>query len=320
MESTLLDFLGQLPPIVYVMFCGSGITLFISLVLIVNARIRRSQQRMIAQSEAAAQEAFAREFATYRGKSSDGSADDLPDLDALVNMPPAPATASANPTADAQFTADELSTATPVFPAATDKTKPRTYSLRLNNGRQTEVVEILTVVRDLSDGKPVVVINGTAYHIDEPITDSEDKRRFETNIRELARSLNGGAAATSTPARPAPDKSAAPPPPAEPFADGTPGALPDYTALADQPMTPKKRKELEPVPELNIAGAIEAYLQYKLRQTPDYAGRSIHVHAAPGGGVKIEVDGRFFDMVDEVDEPGVRDFITTAIAEWQERQ
>jgi hypothetical protein len=128
---------------------------------------------------------------------------------------------------------------------------------------------------------------------------------------------------------PAPPKPAAKPtmPPPPPSMNGPlPGDLPKFRDLPQQEkikpggLFRQPRAEIEPVPELNIAGAIEAYLQHKLRQTPDYYGRSIHVHSAPGGGVMIEVDGEYFEAVSDVYDPEVRDFISTAIQEWQERQ
>jgi hypothetical protein len=74
------------------------------------------------------------------------------------------------------------------------------------------------------------------------------------------------------------------------------------------------------VPELDIAGSIEAFLQHKLESTGAYPGREIHVHNAPGGGVRILVDDDYYDAVSDVDDPEVRDYLTATIEEWQERQ
>jgi hypothetical protein len=100
-----------------------------------------------------------------------------------------------------------------------------------------------------------------------------------------------------------------------------PGDLPSFR-LEDNPIEKRKRgqkQDIKPVPELNIAGAIEAYLQYKLRHTPEFDGRSIHIYPSPDGGVSIEVDDRYYDAVSDIDDPTVREFIATAIQEWQER-
>jgi hypothetical protein len=115
-----------------------------------------------------------------------------------------------------------------------------------------------------------------------------------------------------------------PPPPA---ADGKmPGDLPRFS-MDSEPQVVKKRggllgrkkTQFVPVPELDLAGAIEAYLQHKLRHTPEYDGRSIHVHPSPDGGVAIEVDGTFYDTVGDVAETDVRGFLSATIQEWQER-
>jgi hypothetical protein len=116
-----------------------------------------------------------------------------------------------------------------------------------------------------------------------------------------------------------------PPPPIG--ADGEmPGDLPSFR-LEDHPVEVKrggllrpKKFESAPVPDLDIPSAIEAYLQHKLRHTPEYAGREIHVRPAPGGGVRIQVDQTFFDAVDDVSDPEIRAFIQVAIQEWQDRQ
>ena len=100
-----------------------------------------------------------------------------------------------------------------------------------------------------------------------------------------------------------------------------PGDLPSFK-LDDNPYERPKRgqkKEVKPVPELNIAGAIEAYLQYKLHNTPEYAGHSIHIYPSPDGGVSIEVDGRYYDAVGDIPDTEVREFIAGAIQEWQDR-
>lgn len=130
---------------------------------------------------------------------------------------------------------------------------------------------------------------------------------------------------------------AVPPPPAKPKAparprppitpEGTmPGDLASYK-LEDNPvkitkggLLKRQKYESAPIPELDIARAIEAYLQHKLLHTEEFDGRSIHIHSGVGGGVRIEVDGKFFEAVSDVDEPDIRDFLTETIQEWQDRQ
>jgi hypothetical protein len=112
----------------------------------------------------------------------------------------------------------------------------------------------------------------------------------------------------------------APPAPQKP-AGPLPGDLPSFK-LDDNPLGKLRRlrkSEVKPVPEINLAGAIDAYLQYKLQNTPEYVERSIHILPASDGGVSIEVDGRYYDAVGDVADEAVRNFIGQAIEEWQER-
>lgn len=105
-----------------------------------------------------------------------------------------------------------------------------------------------------------------------------------------------------------------------------PGDLPrykdnEYTSVHDSGgLFRRKKLEVKPIPELDIAGAIEAFIQHKLAQMPEYAQRSIHVLPAPDGGVSIEVDGRFYDAVGDVEDQAVREFLSVSIQEWQSRQ
>lgn len=79
-------------------------------------------------------------------------------------------------------------------------------------------------------------------------------------------------------------------------------------------------KEVEQkVEEINIAKAIETYLQYKISKAPEMQNRGIHIRSGLGGGVRIEVEGKSYDFVDEVEQADARDFIQQAINEWQER-
>ena len=92
--------------------------------------------------------------------------------------------------------------------------------------------------------------------------------------------------------------------------------------MPDTPVKPKRgqRPVAEPIPEINIAEAIESFLQHKLAQSPEYGERSIHVRPALHGGVTIEVDGAFYEAVGEVADEEVREYLTATIAEWQARQ
>lgn len=131
---------------------------------------------------------------------------------------------------------------------------------------------------------------------------------------------------------------AAPPPPApaskpaapkrQPTNGGTPvpgAALPNYRDQSEPTITKQgifrpPKVEFAPIPELNLASAIEAYLQHRLYATQEFPEREIHVHSAPGGGVRIQVDEMYYDAVGDIDEPAIRGFIAETIEEWQDQQ
>lgn len=116
-----------------------------------------------------------------------------------------------------------------------------------------------------------------------------------------------------------------PPPPID--SEGhLPGDLPSYKLddlqvnIESRGAFRKAKVTVEEPPELNIADAIDAYLQHKLRYTPEMDGTRIGIMPSMSGGVRIVVNGQAYEAVDEVAEPKVRAFIQQAIAEWQERQ
>lgn len=218
-----------------------------------------------------------------------------------------------------------------------------TLALVLTNGTPVEVVRGLTILRDIVDGSLIAQIGGSAYA---GLADLPNvKTRFVRVMRDAAAlaEKSGGKVADlntigSEPAarlsdliqqpqqpptniaNPAAVAASAPPPPITP--DGRmPGDLPNYQALKEQPLFQKRRRgeKAAPVPELDIAGAIEAYLQHKMSHTPGYQGRDIHVLPNGTGGVRIEVEGVPFDAVDEVRDPEVRAFLLQTIQEWQDR-
>jgi len=142
----------------------------------------------------------------------------------------------------------------------------------------------------------------------------EDKPITESKVTSASKPVSGS---KNVP------KSNTPPPP---LADGTlPGDLPSYK-FDDNPANIEKKRgrvtkvEFTPPPEVDIVGAIEAYLQYKINHTPEYQGKNIHVHPSPSGGVSIQVDNEYFDSVDEVSNQDVRAFLRETIDEWQDRQ
>jgi hypothetical protein len=220
---------------------------------------------------------------------------------------------------------DPLPVQSPAPAASAPVSRSSTYTVELTSGRRVEAAEVMTIARDLADGGLIIQIGDRAYRNPAEIDNEATRRRFNTTVRELARqAMNAdkqpNAKSTAPSERSAPRT--APPPPPTSTTGAMPGDLPKFRADETPLLAPRKRNQPPPppVPDLNIADAIETYLQYKLSHTPEYAGRSIHVHAAPGGGVAIEVDGQFYETVGEVDNDDVRDFLANTIEEWQSRQ
>jgi hypothetical protein len=322
MESGFDDFLRQIPTGPIVMLCVSGILMIVALVAIVRARAQKAKSsRTPSQTPAYIPAAPA-------------AASELPDLDMLI-----PASPPSQP------------------PATSRPARKGTYSVALNGGERAEAVEVMAILRDVVDGGLIVQLGDKSYrHLS---NDDPAKANFMKIMRELAgivkteplsapkaeevkspnadpmpvtseafgeppslRDLIGDSQPAQVEVKPKP--TFVPPPPTSPAGE-MPGDLPKYK-WDDKPAAPKKgglfrrgKLDLEPVPELNIAGAIEAYLQHKLKYTPGYESRNIHVHPAPDGGVSIEVDGKFYEAVGDVDETDVREFLLATIQEWQQR-
>ncbi|MCB9452680.1 MAG: hypothetical protein H6672_14675 [Anaerolineaceae bacterium] len=328
MGSDITDFMAQLPFGLILMVCGSAILLVIVMAYIISARARRSK----APTPPAT--------AAYVGAPSpddSSQSGDLPDLDMLVDVSSLAAPPPQAPAPPPQ----------PI--AAPPPRTPRkgTYSVNVNDGDETEAVEVMAILRDVVDGKLIVQVGDKRYkniHADEDFKD-----KFNKLMRELVQTAQNKpvappparqqpgpeapapaapppapetAQSTLPPAAPSPPRKVeSAPPPATPDVP-VPGDLPSFRIDDQQPIQTRKRGQkldLQPVPELDIAGAIEAYLQYKLTHTPEYAGRSIHVYPSPDGGVRIEVDGQFYDGVSDITDDAVREFMQQTIQEWQDR-
>jgi hypothetical protein len=337
--SDLGEFGNQLPTQFIVMFCVLALILVVATVGLfymnthqkkeMAARKRaifsNSAEPDIPQSSSAFTNSTQRKYVTG----------DLPDLDALLDT-----TVLAE---EPQSVPQPMPNAPPQPPALREQ---GAYRVKLNTGSIIEAEEVIAVLRDPRDNRLVVQIGNTAYRslVDFP----QVKQRFVEVMKELSvvvtkpddnppeQTRAEVVVEKPVPPQPAPEPVAppssvppvtasTPPPPPPPIGpDGRmPGDLPSYK-LDDQPPVKKgglfRRTEAPPIPELDIAGAIEAYLQHKLQYSSDYAGHEIHVHTAPGGGVRIQVDDNFYEAVSDVAEQDVREFLMATIQEWQQRQ
>jgi hypothetical protein len=215
--------------------------------------------------------------------------------------------------------------------------------VRLSNGAVTTSREILSVQRDLSDKRLLVQLSDVAYR--SLAEDPDAREQFKRVMKELSGTIMQPDDApppvtASPPAKPAapniqepvapvtPGVSSVPDDEEESEEEGRPrlpGDLPNMT-LADDPDNYKRTRygyvrvtKVDKAPEINIADAIEEYLQYKIDQLPQFQQRGIHIKSAATGGVRIEVDGRTYEFVDEVTDPDVRQLLQETIAEWQDR-
>jgi hypothetical protein len=314
-ESGFGNFFQQMPPIMYIVFCGSIILLVAFISLMVWERRRKADAAVGAGAGGAntspVQGMTVAAAAAPPSGSWGSAADDLPDVDALVvNAQPA--------------------------------RRPGTTRLRLTAGEDVDVAEIMTVYRDLIEGGLIVQIGDKVYRHPPALADSDFKKRLNTTVRDLYSAIgdtslaprktaetspveetDGGIsdadASEPAPVPPAP-RPAAPPPPTS-ATGAVPGDLPKFK-MPDVTEPPKRgrRPTPEPIPEINIAASIEAFLQYKISMTPEFIGRSLHVKSATDGGLIIEVDGAFYETVADVADPSARAFLQATIEEWQSRQ
>lgn len=334
-STILLDFFQQVAPLLG-LTCVSGILVAVWLVYVINVRRKRTQAKK--NSEAS----YESDTAAYSAVPPEFLHADLPDLDLLLE----PLPAELEPPKPIRREA----AAAPSRIVGGGGTR----TVYLDGGIAVDAIEVLTILRDVADGDLIIQIGDKAYRGQDAVDNPEVKRRFASIMREmsgLAQSLSNAPAAPASrpPApsqveaepyqneavvdegpslsdllNPAQSTTRVPPPPAP---DGTvPGMLPSFK-LDDNPLPVKKgggllgrvpKPDSTPIPELNIADAIEAYLQHKLAYS-EYANRSIHVFSAPGGGVQIEVDGHSYEAVSDIEDTAVRSFITQTIEEWQDR-
>lgn len=195
-----------------------------------------------------------------------------------------------------------------------------------------DAVEAFRVLRDLADGSLIIEIDRRRYRSLNEITDPQVGRRFIGNVQALiqfARLGDFGSPPITAPYEGPTASSAAtsvtsfvvPPGPIPSVVRGQrdtePPQPPRPLGKLLQPQA--KPEEVESGPK-TIADEIEELLQYRLTLNPAMAQRSIHVHSTPEGGVRIEVDGRIYEGVGEVEDAEARAFIQGVIREWEARQ
>jgi hypothetical protein len=207
-------------------------------------------------------------------------------------------------------------------------------------------IELLRVWRDLSDGSLIIEIGGQRFTSVSELQGANLDRRFMNVVRDLTAMLRAAPEQPPAPPKAQPKSAAVPParpaqtpkstaeaPPAEakpdqPAKKPAPPANGELPSMAPGTMFKQmgrvamghKPEPVEEKPVLSIPDQIEQVLQKHLADLPEYTGRSIHVRPSPFGGVRIEVDGQFFEGVGDVTDDTVRALIQNAVREWEQGQ
>ena len=189
-----------------------------------------------------------------------------------------------------------------------------------------DAIEVMRIWRDVNDGGLIIQMGNQLYRSASEIQSPDLLRRFTTVVRELGTLISGVVA-------PAPRGTIQPLPPAspatpQPYATSRPPTNFSF-ASSEAPKSGGMINRLmgrptAPPPASNepagIAASVEEYLQNRLPASPEFAQRGIHVRPSLDHGIKIELDGRFYDGIDEVPDDSVRDFMFTVMREWEARQ
>jgi hypothetical protein len=255
-----------------------------------------------------------------------------PDLDMLVAAAPTEQAAEASPpepdmsTALVADGADWISAVTPETTSAVSMSiGDRNIDMDQENVEPGDAVEVMRVWRDLSDGRLIIQMGDQRYRTLAEIQSQDLARRFAAVVRELWSMVNNAPGRITGSQSAAPDASlmagAAKKPrlgllnaEAEQPQQPRPGVFKQMARSAlGQSSTPKTE---EPA---GIANAVEDYLQFKLSSTPQFAERSIHIRTSHDHGVRIEVDGHYYDAIGDVIDPDVREFLFAMMREWEAR-
>lgn len=288
----------QLPRGLIVLTCGSGLAWIFLMVYFAVIRPARKRRQEMALAPAPLP-AYIGAEQPAAAMSAPAQTDDLPDLMMLTG----PETLS-----------------TPVQPAGARRLG--SVDVKLADGGTVHAAELLLILRDPRDNS-LIVQSGDVGH--KALANAPETRALlKKLLSELGHQQGGDTAPAPTEAAPRPVAPPAPQRPPVNVSGPLPGDLPKFSEIKDEIVSrgafrPAKT-EMPPVPDLNISGAIETYLQYRKSFSPEYARRSIHILPGIGGSVRIEVDGNFYDAVSDVTDPDVRAFLQETIAEWQSRQ
>lgn len=215
----------------------------------------------------------------------------LPDLDALTNPIPEPSFDNLVGNAPSPFDdipLDEQFKPPPAVASAIASPSIRATEAPAVDLNTDDAAEVLRVWRDLITGNLLIEMKGQVFSNTAELQASGLSQRYANLLSELSALAK---------------LSIAPAPP------------PNFANFA--PPTPKPKAVEADNEPLNVPAQIEAILQKRLSDS-NYAGRDIHVRPAIDGGVLIEVDGQFYNSVDDVPDADIRTFIQAAIQTWEQ--
>ena len=204
-------------------------------------------------------------------------------------------------------------------PATTDSSSQESRNIDLG-----DAVEVMRVWRDLSDGSLIIQMGDQRYRSLSDIQSPDLTRRFVAVVRELWALVNTSPArvtgSNESPAVPPPSNSA--------------GSMKSRMGLLNAEQEPPKPQHMlkqvakqalgqggaaQPEQPSGIANAVEDFLQFKLSTTPEFSKRSIHFRPSHDLGVRIEVDGHYYDSIGDVVDADVREFLQELMREWEAR-
>jgi hypothetical protein len=195
-------------------------------------------------------------------------------------------------------------------------------------------VLLMRVLRD-REGLLVVEVDGQRYRRLFDIRDGEVGQRVLNIINLLAAFSKGRESRVPLPPSPQPvqevPQAPAPTlPPADAVVEKESQAFLDQLQQQAQPK--KTRITTDPVPfrprneardgliSLNLAAEIDQLLQIRVKASPEFSQRFIHVDTAPDGGLRFRVDDGRYSGIDEIPDPQVQALMRATIAEWEARR
>lgn len=314
-SSGATDFLGQVGGLLILTCVAGAIWVALMALVFMRASERRRRAAQGLEPLPSLPAAFYQRLTGSRGSrpaptQQPAAAMPLPDVGMLTGELPgerARPVRAANPTppqpaqpAPAPLPGDDSADEMP-FTAPQDEQPP-------TDAPPGDVIELLRVYRDLADGGLIVAIGDRAFRSLDELRSAELARRFEIVMRDLDALAHPQPAA---PLRASQDRDEADD---EITSPRDRSMLRQMTRVAmGQPAEPPQEQ-----PALSIADQIEELLQEHLRETPGFAGRKIHVRPALSGGVQIEVDGKFYEGVGDIEDEEVRAALVAVVRRWEE--